>query len=149
MKKILPLVLALVMLAGRSPAQDDTEVEQTTPQYQPVSGLVVSNVVATPAGMTFTLENRSHANLYYGFLFNVVRYEGGRWGDVPIVASVLWPDLLLLLEIGETKEYAEDWTHFFGELPPGRYMFIREMRWDEMHRPDPAQTQHLMIEFEL
>ena len=37
----------------------------------------------------------------------------------------LWPGWGASIQSGEIKQSGQDWKWLFGELPPGRYMFIR------------------------
>lgn len=131
---------------------------------QPAPGAVVTNVAATPTGMTFTLHNESTAGFFYGLLFDIARYEDGRWVAVPfVIEDVAWNLPGFELSPGETRDYQERWGWLFGELAPGRYMFMRELSltdesfvqsdgdneiWSNIHSRYPTQV-HLMIEFEL
>jgi|GEM_PF-2011121 len=131
---------------------------------EPAPGAVVSDVVATPAGMTFTLRNESSAGFFYGYAFDVARYEDGGWMPVPfIIDNAGWILLGFLLDAGESRDYAIDWAWMFGELAPGRYMFVRDLSltsepfvqsdgehesWSDIHIRYPTQV-HLVIEFEV
>ncbi|MCL2445444.1 MAG: hypothetical protein FWD06_01575 [Oscillospiraceae bacterium] len=131
---------------------------------QPASGAAVSNISAMSTGMEFTLRNDSPTGFFYGYGYDMARYEDGRWVAVPIVGEPVWRSLGFTLQVGETRDYTENWTHLFGELPAGRYMFIREMsltdesfvetrndgmeQWSDIHHRYPTQV-YLMIEFEL
>jgi len=116
---------------------------------------------ASPTGISFTLENRSDMDFGYGHPYDLVRYEDGRWLAVPFVNDAAFTMPLLTLRPGRSDLYAIDWGWIFGELPPGRYMFIRDfMRldesfveydgehetWSSIHIRYPTK-EYLMIEF--
>jgi len=129
---------------------------------QPASGVEASNIVATSTGMTFTLENRSTSGIFYGLPFTVVRYEDGNWAAIPSEPAV-WILPGFELHPGESRDYIIEWAWLYGELPAGRYMFIRDASltsepfveeinglelWSDIHSRYPT-TVYLMIEFEL
>jgi len=131
---------------------------------QPASGAQVSNVAATPVGMTFTLENRSDSGFFYGVSYTLARYENGQWLTLPfIIDDAIWISIGFTLPSGETQDYEIEWAWLYGELAPGRYMFIRDMsltvkpfvyevdgveRWSNIHHRYPTVV-YLMVEFEL
>ncbi|MCL2531626.1 MAG: hypothetical protein FWE40_05665 [Oscillospiraceae bacterium] len=131
---------------------------------EPAPDAVVSGVAATPAGMSFKLRNDSADGFFYGYAFDIARYDDGQWVAVSyIIDNAAWFALGFTLLSGETQDYEIDWAWLFGELAPGRYMFIRDLslttesfvetvndgeQWSDIHHRYPTEV-YLMIEFEI
>ena len=109
--------------------------------------VVVGEVEVSRSGISFTVENQ--ANIYYSYprSWYLAHYVGGRWWHVPHLDEwPFWPLNKILLPSGETEQFDIEWEDVFGELPPGRYMFIRSFTpWAEHY--SERTTEYVMIEF--
>jgi hypothetical protein len=77
--------------------------------------------------ISFSLENRTDMDFYYGVSWDMACYSDGRWIPVqhlPGRGGGVWNELLYSLQSGNTEQFGVDWEWRFGELPPGRYMYI-------------------------
>ena len=142
-------------------AWDDKESPRPDWRQERIDFAVLSpaseNIVLTGAvdvsrnGAAFSLENRSDRSYTYGLRWELARYANGRWLSVPFTVEngVPWPDIALWLQSGGIKHEYMDWSFMFGELQPGRYMFIREYYpSDEYLLPDRRYTEeYTMVEF--
>ena len=105
--------------------------------------------------VAFSLENRSDRAYTYGLGWDLARYYNGRWQPVPYLPvagdGVPVPSLALGLRSGGIQREYFDWSGIFGELPTGRYMFIREYNpSDEYPLPDRRYTvEYAMVLFEI
>ena len=78
--------------------------------------------------ISFSLENRSDYMFTYGAAWDLAYYSNGSWLPVthlPGAGDFVWTMQAYILQSGEIREYGFDWSWRFGELEPGRYMFIR------------------------
>ena len=89
--------------------------------------MVVGEPLVSRTGIAFELINQADRDFFYGLQFDMAVYEDGEWLPIDFVPGYggFWRQPLFTLHSGETKEYYVDWNWMFGELPPGRYMFIR------------------------
>ncbi|MDR2600646.1 MAG: hypothetical protein LBC73_10290 [Oscillospiraceae bacterium] len=90
---------------------------------------LVDDVKVSRTGIAFSLENCSDLIFNYGEHWDLAHILDDYWSPVPHLAglgSVAWVDLGYSLQSGGIKQYYPKWDWIFGELPPGRYMFIRE-----------------------
>jgi len=91
--------------------------------------VLVGDVEVSRTGIAFSLENRADTDFSYGEPWDLACFLGGSWMPVPYLpgaGSQVWPDLLYSLQSGGIKQYRQEWVRRFGELSPGRYMFIRD-----------------------
>lgn len=98
----------------------------------------VGEVMASLTSIAFTFENRTGEEFNYGSPWDLAYFDYalGNWVPVeplPGAGSLAWTDEGLSLQAGATQYERINWDWRFGELPPGRYMFIRDGwlgRWD-------------------
>ena len=93
-------------------------------QLAPIGAPTVSRT-----GIIFTLENRTNMDFSYGSPFDIAYYEDGEWRPVPHLSGAgggPWTLIGFFQQAGGAKESRQDWQWWFGALPPGRYMFIRD-----------------------
>lgn len=90
--------------------------------------VLFGEVAASRTGIVFSLENRANTAFNYGEHWDMACYSDGRWMPVPHLpgaGNLAWHDLGYSLQGGGIQRYRQEWIRFFGELPPGRYMYIR------------------------
>ena len=91
--------------------------------------VLVSDVEVSRTGIAFSLENTTDLDFKYGEPWDLAFYLNGRWMPVPYLTGVcggIWASIGFTLQSGGIQQYRQDWSWRFGELPPGRYMFIRD-----------------------
>ena len=89
--------------------------------------VVVGDVAVSRTGIAFSMENRTNSEFIYGEPYDVACYADGDWVPVthlPGAGGGYWTLPAYPLPSGETKQYRREWDWRFGELPPGRYMFL-------------------------
>ena len=83
---------------------------------------------------------------YYGY--KVERYEDGEWSEIPLVN--LYSEVIALgykLNPGDSTEFRADWSELYGELPSGKYRYIKSVEmWKPKHL---TQDVCFFIEFTL
>jgi len=111
--------------------------------------LIVYEAIASKTGIDFSLKNPSDIYYHYGYDYVLAHYADGRWRPVPFLPSDnVRSDVGFVLAGGETKQYSIDWYLFFGELPPGRYMFIRGYTPSGYYYPySLGVREYIVIEF--
>ena len=90
--------------------------------------VLVGEVEVSRTGIAFSLENRTDSDFNHGEPWDMACYSDDRWIPVPHLPGAgagVWTSLGYSLQSGGIKQYHIEWSWFFGELPPGRYMFIR------------------------
>ena len=83
---------------------------------------------------------------YYGY--KVERYEDGEWSEMPLV-NLYSEDILVGFQLnpGESTEFRAGWSELYGELPAGKYRYIKSV---EMWKPKQlTQDVCFFIEFTL
>ena len=73
-------------------------------------------------------------------------YSDGRWTPVthlPGAGSGAWTSIGYSLRSGGIKQIRVEWSWYFGELPPGRYMYIRGGSLGEWSK----DTVYALVEF--
>ena len=111
--------------------------------------VLLGDVEVSKTGIAFSLQNRSDANYGYGRSWDLAYYENGRWRAVPYKpdAGHGWTDDMLILQSGGIQRFQENWEWSFWELPPGRYMYIRDSfsRFEGFNYS--RNYEHVMVEF--
>jgi hypothetical protein len=95
--------------------------------------VLVGEVSQRRTGITFYLENVTDSDFFYGSSWDIAVYNGGRWSPVPhlpVAGALLWVGELNVLPAGYTKRFSINYDTFFGELPQGRYKFVRQIQQD-------------------
>jgi len=104
----------------------------------------VGEAIVSRTGIVFSLENRSNYIFSYSSHWELAYYTNGRWRPVQRLPglNIGWTDIGLSLQAGDIRQYRQDWGWIFGELPSGRYMFIR----DGFFRMDKGRV-YAIVEF--
>jgi len=92
--------------------------------------LLASETEVSRTGIRFQVENQSTINFHYSYPWELAQFVDERWNPAPFLpgidsTSFVFPLIKHLLLAEETNESNINWDWLFGELPPGRYMFIR------------------------
>ena len=84
-------------------------------------------VLVSRTSIAFYYHNPTNKTFIYGSHWELAHYVEGKWQPVPFAFSGLFGGQLIPLSIegGQTKFDVINFGYRFGELPPGRYMFIR------------------------
>jgi len=96
----------------------------------------------------FSLENRTDMVFYYGAHWDMAYYSDERWIPVqhlPGMGGGAWNDILYSIQSGSTEQFEASWEWRFGELPPGRYVYIIDGYFGE-YRPD-HEVVYATVEF--
>ena len=107
-------------------------------------------VEVSRTGIEFSFENRTDSLFYYGSRWDMAYYLDGHWTPVPHLPGAgggVWTDELYSLQSGGIEQNRREWGWRFGELPPGRYMFIRE-GWLGEWNPN-IETVYVQVEFHI
>ena len=111
---------------------------------------LVGDVEVSRTGIAFSLENRADSGFTYGEPWDLAcySYSDNRWMPVqhlPGAGGGVWNSIGYSLQSGGIEQNRQEWAWRFGELPPGRYMFIRD-GWLGEWRPD-QNTVYALVEF--
>ena len=107
-------------------------------------------VEVSRTGIAFSLENRTDSLFCYGSRWDMAYYVDNNWTPVPHLpggGGEVWNDILNALQSGGIEQNRHEWSRRFGELPPGRYMFIRE-GWLGEWNPN-IETVYATVEFHI
>jgi len=109
----------------------------------------VGEIEVSRTGVVFMLENRTDLEFFYGEPWDLAFYTDDRWMPVMYVTEIIdWNAIGFWLQSGGIKRYRIEWERLFGELPPGRYMFIRAGRLGEQHQEIRDQNRvYALVEF--
>ena len=113
-----------------------------------ISHLSTASVSGT--GILFTLKNTTDMDFFYGSRWDMAYYSDGRWLPVqhlPGKGGGAWTDELYSLQSGDSEEFKVDWEWRFGELPPGKYAYIRSGYFGE-YSPD-HEVVYATVEFHI
>jgi hypothetical protein len=108
----------------------------------------VKTELISSTSISFSLENRTDMDFYYGAPWDLACYSDGIWVPVqhlPGRGGGAWHDLLYSLQSGKTEQFDVNWEWRFGELPPGRYMYILSGYFGE-YKPD-REVIYATVEF--
>jgi hypothetical protein len=108
----------------------------------------VKTELISSTSISFSLENRTDMDFYYGAPWDLACYSDGSWVPVqhlPGRGGGTWPGLLYSLQSGKTEQFDVNWEWRFGELPPGRYMYILSGYFSE-YKPD-HEVIYATVEF--
>jgi len=107
--------------------------------------VLVGDIEVSRIGMIFSLENRTDYTFFYGAPWDLAYYLDGEWFPVPHQPGAgggAWTMQMYSLQSGGIQRYIQHWDWRFGELPPGRYMFIRNGWLDQ-----DSGTAYALVEF--
>ena len=110
--------------------------------------VLVGDVEVSRTGIIFTLENRTEYEFNYGSPFDLAYYSNGEWLPVPHLpgaGGAPWTSEGHMMQGGGIKQSRQNWSWHFGELLPGRYMFIRE-GWLGAWSPNQERV-YALVEF--
>ena len=110
--------------------------------------VLVGKVEVSRTGIIFTLENRTAQEFNYGARFDMAYYSNGEWLPVPHLPGAgggTWTLQGYMMQGGGIKESRQNWEWWFGQLSPGRYMFIRD-GWLGGWSPD-QEPVYALVEF--
>jgi len=112
--------------------------------------VLASGIELSGRGISFSLKNQTSVMHTYNDWFELAYCENDRWKPVQTLnwssrASLLIPQSI---QGGEIVQHCIGWDYFFGELPPGRYMFVKEYESCEAKsRLEGITTECVIIEF--
>ena len=90
--------------------------------------VLTGEIELSPTDIVFSLENLTDFYFYYGSFWDMAYYLNGQWLPLPHLPGAgggSWTLELRVLQGGATRQYRKSWDWRFGDLPAGRYMFIR------------------------
>ena len=99
-------------------------------------------------GIFFSLENRTDMDFFYGAPWDMAFYSDGQWRPVqhlPGRGGGIWTSELYSMQSGETRQLEVNWEWRFGELPPGKYMYILDGYFGE-YKPN-HEVVYATVEF--
>jgi len=88
----------------------------------------LGDAIVSQTGIAFSKQNRTCQDFNYGSPWDLAYYTNGAWAPVqhlPGADGGMWTLEGRMLQPGGILHYRQEWAWRFGELPPGRYMFIR------------------------
>jgi len=90
----------------------------------------VGKAEISQTGIYFILENRTEFDFNYGSPWDLAYFDNAAGNWVPVEAlpgfgNPFWTSEGAMLRAGDINRYRQEWAWRFGELPPGRYMFLR------------------------
>jgi len=109
--------------------------------------VLIGDVSTSRTGIEFSLENRTTQTFNYGAAWDLAYYTNGTWrpvSDRPVSGGIAWILIGHWLQSGGIQQYQINWSWRFGELPPGRYMYIRGGWLGEDWNPDSV---YALVEF--
>ena len=112
--------------------------------------VLVGDVEVSRTEIAFSLENTTTSEFSYGSPWDLARYENGRWLPVthlPGRGGGAWTSIGFSVQGGGIQQYRQNFEWHFGELPPGRYMFIRD-GWLGEWNPNQDRV-FALVEFEI
>jgi len=108
----------------------------------------VETAAISSTSIKFSLENRTDLDFFYGAQWDMAYNVDGRWMPVqhlPGQGGGVWNSLLYSLQSGDSEQFEVDWEWRFGELPPGRYVYIFDGYFGE-YSPD-HEIVYVTVEF--
>ena len=110
--------------------------------------VLAGDVEVSRTCIAFTLENLTDSDFNYGEPWDMACYLDEQWTPVPHLPGAgagVWNDMGYSLQSGDVRQYRQEWERRFGELPPGRYMFIRDGWLGDWHQNQDAV--YVLVEF--
>ena len=107
------------------------------------SEIVVLYGEASPSasGITYYFQNLSHEEVTFGLNWILAEYVHGQWLPMPFLPDAILDiaAIAIIIDAGQIQRETISFLNWHGELPAGRYMFIR--------RHHSYQGEYLLIEF--
>ncbi len=124
------------------PTEADEEiVRQITPQGEAMVQLIVEpQEIRLDETVTIHLVNRGELPLRTGLLFNVERWDGEGWVEVPWPKNVAFPAIDLFLPRGGSTE-PQAWPAYGVPVQPGLYRALKTASYED---PDHIRP-HLQL----
>jgi hypothetical protein len=123
----------------------------TQATQQPGDKIVpVGEVEVSRTGIAFSLENTTDEMFTYGAPWDLAFYYDGDWLPVPHLPGSgggAWTMQAYMLQGGGIQQYRIGFGWHFGELAPGRYMFIRNGWLGEWSMDNGGV--YILVEFEV
>ncbi|MCL1843048.1 MAG: hypothetical protein FWF79_04485 [Defluviitaleaceae bacterium] len=108
--------------------------------------LQYGDIDVSQSGIEFYIQNNSGEDYRYGYKGSLAKYDSGELTAVPvIVPSDLDSSLYRTVAGGTISRSAALLFHWYGTLPPGRYIYIREFLPINANQPG----EFLFLEFEI
>ena len=104
---------------------------------------LASDVAISRTSIAFNVINIADSEIGFGDMPELARHVDGRWEPVPYDFTghyVMQTLLAYIMPVGEATRSVYGFELLFGELPPGRYMFIRS-HWHS------GSAEYLLIDF--
>jgi len=108
----------------------------------------IGEVEVSRTGIAFGMQNLTDMEFNYGSPWDLAYYTNGNWAPVPHpqgTGNMAWTAEGFTLQGGGIQQYHQAWEWLFGQLPPGRYMFIRD-GWLGQWSPD-GDSSYSVVEF--
>lgn len=92
--------------------------------------------------LTFTMDNQSAKDFSYGEEPVLMRYQGPKAQEVPLLEGVGWNDMEYTLKRGKRVKLNVDLGQFYGSLIPGYYRFLKHLT-----NTETGQVQTVSVDF--
>jgi hypothetical protein len=112
--------------------------------------VLVGDIDISRTSIGFSLENRTNYEFTYGSMWDLAYYHEGQWLPVPHLPGAgggAWTMEAHMLQSGGIQQYRINFEWHFGDIPVGRYMFIRQ-GWTGDWEQDRPGT-YVLVEFEI
>lgn len=142
-------MIMCLMLSGCKKEEEKPEFLYDLPvTYELVAEIKEDSLAATGCELILTNQG-AETQFDFGYVgYKVERYEDGEWSEMPLVNQYS-EDIALgfRLNPGESTEFRVGWSELYGELPSGKYRYIKSV---EMWKPKQlTQVVCFFIEFTL
>ncbi len=127
------LMLMCLMLSGCKKEEEKPESLYDLPvAYEIVAEIKEDSLSSTGFELILTNEG-TECRFEFGYIGGcmVEKYENGQWSEVePKSLQGAGYAILFRLEPGESLEFKDGWSQRYGELPPGKYRYIKPVeKW--------------------
>lgn len=124
--------------AGGPPAGAEGILRHETPQGGAAIQLVVAPREIGPGGtVTIRLRNRGDVQLLTGLMFNVERWDGERWVEVPWPENTGFPDIGIILPPGGSTR-PQQWPTDGIQVEAGWYRAVKSALYEDPDHVRPA-----------
>jgi len=104
------------------------EIISRVTQHTDFQIVAVGEIEISRTSIAFMLENRSTHEFNHSGNWELFYYSNGSWDTVPHLPGTDgggWTQAMYMLQSGGIEQNHIEWHWRFGELAPGRYMFVR------------------------
>ena len=132
--------MSLILFAGCGQKLGD----EFTEEVNTLEGafLSVDENLASPVGITYTMENQTDKDLNYGQDYSLQKEKDGRWYQVEPKEPVAVTMELLWLPAGSRDTLELRWESSYGKLKSGHYRIVKNVS-------DSESGYYLAGEFEI